>query len=142
MASLLTIAIARGGITGLLTRVMRQAARDHAHLTYADTIDAAQNVIATWHRDRCGESGWAIYSENYSPADDWRAERADRWRYDAPTCRGGWPTVTIEEVTAFDAPHSSDGSIGTVLVCYDTDGGKACALYGFRNDGSIALWAN
>jgi hypothetical protein len=140
--SLANVTIARGGITGLLTRVMRRAASDHAHLSNADTIAAAQNVIDTWHRDRAGESGWAIYSENYSPADDWRAERADRWRYNAPQCRGGWPTVTIEEVTLFDAPHSSDGSIGTVLACYDTDKGQACALYGFREDGSLALWAN
>jgi hypothetical protein len=138
MASLFTIAIGRGGITGLLTRVMREAARDHQTFTRDDTIALAQDNLAYARAEL--RSGW--FTADYTPADMWRADREDRVRYRAPRCRGGWPTVTIEEVTYFDAPHSSDGSVGTVLACYDTDEGRACALYGFREDGSIALWAN
>jgi hypothetical protein len=146
MTSLFTI-VGRGGIPGLLTRVMREAAREHAHFTGDDFIAAAQREVYSWkHRH---ESGWEIYDSEYTPAIAWRFERAERLDRESghrwgptPRCRGGWPTVTIEEVTFFDAPHDTDGSIGTVLACYDTDRGQACALYGFKADGSITLWAN
>src|SRR5690348_8308734 len=103
MASLLTIEIARGGITGLLTRVMRAAAREHTFDRH-DLIALCQSSI---HGLR---SGWYQGDAVACYHDERDAVRGSGWhaRYaPIPFCRGGWPTVTIEEVTFFDAPHST-----------------------------------
>jgi hypothetical protein len=118
---------------GVLTRVQRAAARDHA----------GRDVIALMQEELllAREPDEFLTGAGISPALIYRMERIERSNHNMPRCRGGWPMVRVDAVNVFDTPYG-DGSVAEVTVTYDHDGGFAGAIYGVYADGHIALWAN